>query len=71
VKLDKEDRNPEYIWSLVKEIKDEIARSAEGRFNDEREVLYLFEGVSTSYREYVAMRDDLDLEGEAVHSLGR
>jgi hypothetical protein len=71
LKLDKVDRNPEYVWSLVKDVKDEIERSPDGRFEDERDVLYLFEGVSNSYREFVAMRDDLDLEIEAGRSLGR
>jgi hypothetical protein len=64
VKVEKADRNPEYVWSLVKQVKDEIERSAEARFEDEGDTLYLFEGVSESYREYVAKRDDLDLEVE-------
>lgn len=71
VKLEKGDRNPEYVWSLVKDVKDEIERSAEARFEDERDVLLLFEGVSNSYREYVALRDDVDLEVEAGRSFGR
>jgi hypothetical protein len=71
VKLDKADRNPEFVWSLVREVKDEIERSADGRFEDERDALYLFEGVSRSFREYVALRDDLDLEIEAGRAFGR
>jgi hypothetical protein len=59
------------VWSLVKNVKDEIERSAEARFKDERDVLFLFEGVSNSYREYVALRDDVDLEVEAGRSFGR
>ncbi len=71
VKLEKGDRNPEYVWSLVKDVKDEIERSAEARFEDVRDVLFLFEGVSNSYREYVGLRDDIDLEVEAGHTFGR
>lgn len=71
VKLEKGDRNPEYVWSLVKDVKDEIERSAEVRFEDVRDVLFLFEGVSNSYREYVGLRDDIDLEVEAGRTFGR
>ena len=71
VRVEKSERNPEFVWSQVGQLKEEIERSSEARFEDERELLYLFEGVANSYREYVALRDDLDLEVEAGHSLGR
>jgi hypothetical protein len=70
-KLDKGDRNPEYIWSLVNDVKAQIDRDQNGRFDDERDTLRLFEGVTTAYREYVARRDDIDLDEPAERSLGR
>jgi hypothetical protein len=71
LKVEKPEQNPEYVWSLVAEVKAEIERAAEGRFEDEQEVLYLLEGVSTVYREYVAMRDDIDLENGSDRLLRR
>lgn len=65
VLAEKEDRSSGFVWDRMKTVAADFERLGGKRTDAEGELKVLLADVAATYREYVALRDGLDLETES------